>query len=344
MPRDEEPAPEPIIDWARFDGLYAPTYTQTPDAIFDWIAPFISCTELRVLLYITRRTFGFKKLTDAISVDQMCHGIVTREGRRLDYGTQLKRATVLAAVKGLREKSLILTHHQSDADGGSRPTLYSLNIKQDPRDHMGGIPSFIQENTPGATAKDQGSPSLQTPGVYPYGPGGSRSMDAGVHEQRLQGPPLRTGGVSAPGRRESTSVDTQQTAIQHTDLQERDHSKSSRGTPPDNMHEGHEDGPGHSKRTRIYSARISEVARELSTLFHDHAHEQSNRTRALRLWADSGLDDDLFVDMMYESRRVAQARGNIARAATDGSIQGTKNRMPYFFSVLERLLHDTVEA
>ena len=149
MPREDEPTEHPAIDWSQFEGLVAPTYTQTPDAIFDWIAPFIGCTELRVLLYITRRTFGFKKQTDAISVDQMCNGIVTRDGRRLDFGTQLKRATVLAAVKGLREKNLILIRQQSDDDGGSRPTLYSLNITLDPREALtGGIPSFARSARP----------------------------------------------------------------------------------------------------------------------------------------------------------------------------------------------------
>jgi hypothetical protein len=171
MPRHEDPADQPAIDWSRFDGLIAPTYTQTPDAIFDWIAPFITCTELRVLLSITRRTFGFKKQSDAISVDQMCNGIVTRDGRRLDYGTQLKRATVLAAVKGLREKNLILTHHQSGDDGGSRPTLYSLNFRQQPEAALpSAVPSFVQEAIRGSIGVDGGSLRLWTLGVSARGP------------------------------------------------------------------------------------------------------------------------------------------------------------------------------
>lgn len=47
-------------DWATFPGLYPPLYTQTPDAFFDWVAPFLPEIELRVLIYLIRRTLGFK--------------------------------------------------------------------------------------------------------------------------------------------------------------------------------------------------------------------------------------------------------------------------------------------
>jgi hypothetical protein len=129
MPRKTAPPPdEPrdelsSYDWTRYPGIQAPTYTQTPDEIFDWIAPLLSEPELRVLLYIVRRTFGFKKGADAISIDQMCNGIVTREGRRLDYGTGLSRSPVQKALRALRAKNIILAQPQVDADGGSGPTL-----------------------------------------------------------------------------------------------------------------------------------------------------------------------------------------------------------------------------
>ena len=119
------------IDWSRFEGIHAPTYTQTPDEIFDWLMAYLTGAELKVLLYITRRTFGFKKTADAISIEQLCHGMVTRDGRRLDLGTGLKRSTVLDAVRALREKNLILSRQQTDPETGSRPTLYALNLRDD---------------------------------------------------------------------------------------------------------------------------------------------------------------------------------------------------------------------
>lgn len=76
---------------------------------------------------------------------------------------------------------------------------------------------------------------------------------------------------------------------------------------------------------------------DFSKLFHDGAHERSNRTRAMRLWAESGLDEETFVDILQEARAITQARP-VEREATDGSPEGTKNRMPYYFRVVEDLV------
>nr|MDP9472985.1 replication protein [Chloroflexota bacterium] len=55
------------------------------------LMPQLSDAELRVLLYIVRRTFGFKREADAISLSQMVSGITTREGQVLDRGTGLSK-------------------------------------------------------------------------------------------------------------------------------------------------------------------------------------------------------------------------------------------------------------
>jgi len=89
-----------------------------------------------------------------------------------------------------------------------------------------------------------------------------------------------------------------------------------------------------------YSVLVSQRIIDLSLLFHDRDRQRSNRTRALRLWAGSGLGEQTFADMMQEARLIAMERGNIEKDATDGSaaFDGTKNRMPYFFAVLEDLV------
>ncbi len=67
--------------------LQRPTTTPVPDEIFDeWLA-VLGHAELRVLLYIVRRTFGFdKRGGDTISYRQFTDGITTRDGRVLDRG------------------------------------------------------------------------------------------------------------------------------------------------------------------------------------------------------------------------------------------------------------------
>ncbi len=62
----------------RFAGFATPRYTPIPDALFDELLPDFSGAELKVLLYVMRRTMGFKKDSDTISLGQICAGITTR--------------------------------------------------------------------------------------------------------------------------------------------------------------------------------------------------------------------------------------------------------------------------
>jgi hypothetical protein len=120
--------------WDDFPGLYPPLYTQTPDVFFDWVAPFLPEIELRVLIYLIRRTLGFKKQGDQITIEQIANGIVTREGVRLDWGTQLGERSVQRALAGLEGKGLIERHRQIDPERGYRPSYIRLRLC----DQMGG--------------------------------------------------------------------------------------------------------------------------------------------------------------------------------------------------------------
>src|SRR3954470_22792096 len=92
-----------------FRGYVSPKYTQIPDVLFDEQLPDLSGAELKVLLYIMRRTFGFKKDADDISMNQIASGITTREGPVLDRGTGLSKSTVQVAIKGLVDKRIVIT-------------------------------------------------------------------------------------------------------------------------------------------------------------------------------------------------------------------------------------------
>src|ERR1051325_9923519 len=59
-----------------------PSHTQVPNEIFDELMHDLSGAEFKVLCYIARRTYGFHRIEDSISLKQICHGILTRDGRR----------------------------------------------------------------------------------------------------------------------------------------------------------------------------------------------------------------------------------------------------------------------
>jgi hypothetical protein len=133
MPRDDDFSSGPYDlsappDWTNFPGLYPPLYTQTPDVFFDWVAPFLPEIELRVLLYLIRRTLGFKKQGDQITIEQIAGGIITRDGMRLDWGAQIGERSVQRALAGLEAKGLIERHKQLDPDRGWRPSYIRLRL------------------------------------------------------------------------------------------------------------------------------------------------------------------------------------------------------------------------
>ena len=104
-----------------------PTTTATPDEIFEEWVHVLRHAELLALLYVVRRTLGFKKVEDGISYTQFLNGITTREGKVLDRGCGIKsRGTLAAALRRLEELGLIRSHKAQDARGDRATTRYSL--------------------------------------------------------------------------------------------------------------------------------------------------------------------------------------------------------------------------
>ncbi len=101
--------------------------TATPDWLFDEVAPDLAKAPLKVLLYIVRRTSGFRKSADAISLNQFQHGIITRDGRQLDKGCGVtNRTALLRALDDLEARGLIAHQDTIHADGGNATTIYYL--------------------------------------------------------------------------------------------------------------------------------------------------------------------------------------------------------------------------
>ena len=128
MTRDDQQTPVGY----KFSGFLTPNYTQIPDQVFDELLPILSGNEIKILMYICRRTFGFKKGTDNISLAQMVSGITAKDGTKLDGGTGLSKASVARALKDLEDKDIIVRVRRSDPQRGDLPTTYQLNVI-DPR-------------------------------------------------------------------------------------------------------------------------------------------------------------------------------------------------------------------
>jgi predicted transcriptional regulator len=96
--------------------------------LIDLLMAQLSGAEFKVMMYITRRTFGFKKHSDHIILSQLLSGITTKDGQVLDLGIGLSRSTLLAALKSLQQKQLIVAEKRSSAQKGFETNSYSLNF------------------------------------------------------------------------------------------------------------------------------------------------------------------------------------------------------------------------
>ena len=113
-----------------YQGFTNPNGTIVPDDVFDVLMPELTEAELKVLLYVVRRTFGFKKDADAISASQMINGIKTRDGRVLDRGTGLSKASVWRGINGLIEKGVLTKQTAMTQAGDSDINVYALRFRE----------------------------------------------------------------------------------------------------------------------------------------------------------------------------------------------------------------------
>jgi replication protein O len=97
-------------------------FTAIPNSLLDFELAELSDAEWKVYCYIMRRTLGFHKDSDSISLDQFCHGMKTDDGKILNRGTGLARPTIVAALESLQGKGKIII----ERGHGRRPNRYSL--------------------------------------------------------------------------------------------------------------------------------------------------------------------------------------------------------------------------
>ncbi|MGH9856816.1 MAG: hypothetical protein ACRD4B_03130, partial [Acidobacteriota bacterium] len=107
----------------------ATNYWPYPKALNGWWKA-LTPSEQKVLDYLLRHTWGYKKVQDAIAISQFANGIIKRDGSILDGGTGLRdERTIRKALKGLEEKGFII---RTDVVG--KESIFALRI--DPSHEM----------------------------------------------------------------------------------------------------------------------------------------------------------------------------------------------------------------
>ncbi len=81
-----------------------------------------------------------------------------------------------------------------------------------------------------------------------------------------------------------------------------------------------------------YSPYIADVACDFSIELGDSAHEASNMKQALNLWQSSGLEEQQFVELMHEARKLTR------RYQSRPTWDAMNNKMAYYFATLRDLI------
>jgi hypothetical protein len=166
-----------------YEGFIKDIGTVVPDDVFDVLAPRLKESELRVLLYIVRHTFGWRKYSDAISLSQLTNGIRKRDGRIRDLGTGMSRKAVIAGVKGLVEKGIITVRKGRNERGDRMVNVYDIRFRQGADTQVTeGNHRSDRTTPPPVTEVDQGSNPEPLPPVTEGNPQETSLQDTDIQD------------------------------------------------------------------------------------------------------------------------------------------------------------------
>jgi hypothetical protein len=107
-----------------------PAWTQIPNVVLDYLMAELKPSVFAVYLFLCRRTFGFHKECDQISLNQIVNGIKTKDGRVLCKGTGLTKKTVIKSLKVLKNEGLLIKQLMQSEEKGYEATRYTLIIPE----------------------------------------------------------------------------------------------------------------------------------------------------------------------------------------------------------------------
>ena len=353
-----------ITDDFRFEGFESPNTTPVPDVVFDRLLARLGEAELKALLYIIRRTFGFKKDRDPISFNQFLKGIVTQDGKVLDEGCGVRdRTTLSKALQSLEAKGIVTSEKGTDARGENTTTVYRLRFRDAPMESpeevvgnsyhrsMNLPPPVVGKPYPQETAKQQTEINLSNirktsrPKKNKSRPVDSEMAGGGDRDSRSG-----STAESKAGKDDAPSTGMMRLGEAIAKRQEHQAELRQPRSEPNGGVQNTERVVAPSRARvigprqvlqqdevyQVIQAYIADFSRELN----DRAPLRSSTSRAYNLYKRSGLDQDAFIAQLYAARAIVKERAAMIRTQGEDNAAGfpVKHRAGYYFAVLEDLL------
>jgi hypothetical protein len=103
-----------------------PHFTQFPDVIVDLWMAHLNGSEFKILAYLVRHTYGWRKAADRITLEQFCAGMSRADGEVVDLGTGISRRQTINSLWVLVQAGLV----SREGEPGQAP-LYAIVLTAD---------------------------------------------------------------------------------------------------------------------------------------------------------------------------------------------------------------------
>lgn len=260
--------------------------------------------------------------------------------------------------KALEQKDYLVVVRRTRADGGNTSIGWDFGplferiddlITKDIEQWVRRNPQFLEEELPGLgrvagdNSVDNSGPVVR--GYHGTAVRGSHGAVGGEYNGAV------VPGSHAPSTSGSTLIEEEPQEKNNEEANAGEVSKhktnktrtatpsSSKATSPAS------DFADKERDTPPVSPLIDRVVQDYSGQLHDAPKSwRSNCTRARRIWGEAGISEEDFVGLLHKSyERTEENAHRIRKWAKDGPY-GTKNKMPYFFSVLAALVEEELKS
>lgn len=329
-------------------------YFRVPAIFLSLCAMIDNLAELKVVLYIMRHTWGFREYDTPkrITIDEFVNGRKRVDGSRMDLGTGLSESAVKDGLQRAIDHEIIVCY-VDDRDMGRIKNYYELKMQyeaelESPEEVTPSEKTEIQDENDEVTEKspqatfftEDNYPEQETEDYDPYagtifaqqsapntGPANQKIF---VSEAEFITPSdpannIPTGSHYHPRTENRTEEQTLRTNdIRNAHPQEKVE-EMIRFLPKEDQL---------SKPKQKAPAFIRNMIRDFSKDLGDQDHIFSNISQAAKIYRNSRVSEEDFMQALYDARALAKKATQIKHLNSHGN----PNRMPYFFRCLSGVL------
>lgn len=345
-------------------------YLRVPSIFLGLCAMIDNLAELKVVLYIMRHTWGFREYNapKRITIDEFVNGRKKADGTRMDFGTGLSKSAVLEGLERAIKHGIVICY-ADERDQARVKHYYQLKMQSEEQtgpESPETVTTFensqeyteddavTKEVTP-VTFEEQYTeesyteqlvndcPEQETEEEYDPYAGTIFSPNYQSPEQKIfvsEAELKTTTEVVKNYHRSSYQLPRTENRTEEPTLRTNDIRMTSTSLNLEEAIRYLPEADQLPKPKAKSPAFIRNYLTSFSQDLGDHDHIPSNIGQAAKIYRQSGLTEEDFIQALYDAREAAKKATQIKHLNS----YGNPNRMPYFFRCLARALNPQEET